>query len=159
MIRKRFRFSVLLNSSRVYPSADVGSDHNLLLMNVRLKLRRNKLQKCGRIRYNIDKLKDTEIRNEFNVKIEGKFEPLLLLEDPQEITHKFTGAVNDVAEEVLGKKRRTVKESTRSEQEYKEANNRVKAEIKRPKSEWIEGICKDIQEGFETNNRKKSFDA
>jgi len=39
----------------------------------------------------------------------------------------------------------------------REANNRVKAEIRRAKEEWINDHCRKIQGGFETNNTRKSF--
>jgi len=47
--------------------------------------------------------------------------------------------------------------SEESRVKYREANNRVKAEIRCAKEEWINDHCREIQDGFETNNTLKSF--
>ena len=84
--------------------------------------------------------------------IGGKFGPLLLLDDVQEMTDGFTERMNEVALETLGKARRVIKpwsnyklvekcearrilkaqknRSTEDAKKYREANNEVKKEIK-----------------------------
>jgi len=165
-------------SGRSYPGADVDSNDNLVMMNLKIKLRRIRKQKSQRIKYKLDKLQDPEIRSEFNAKIGGKFARLLLLDDMEEMTTVFTEA-NETAAEVLGKKQNTRKpwiddrlaqkcderqklkaslnHSEESRVKYRDVNNRVKAEIRRAKEEWINDHCRGIQDGFETNNTLKSF--
>jgi len=95
------------------------------------------------------------------------------------MTTGFTEAMNETAAEVLGKKRSTRKpwtgdrlvqrceerqklnasryHSEESRVKYSEANNRVQAEMRRANEEWINDHCREIQDGFETNNTQKSF--
>ena len=50
-----------------FPGADVGSDHDLVLMTLKLKLKlkSNNKKKAPRIRFNLDKLKDQTIVEQF----------------------------------------------------------------------------------------------
>ena len=179
LIQRKFKSSVIPSKTRSYPGADVGNDHNLVTMNLKFKLRRIRKQKSQRIKYNLDKLQYPETRSEFSAKIGAKFAPLLLLDNVEEITTGFTEAMNETAAEVLGKKRNTRKpwiddrlaqrceerqklkasryHSEDSRVKYGEANNRVKAEIRRAKEEWTNDHCHEIHDGFETNNTQKSF--
>ena len=178
-IQRKFKSRVVASKTRSYPGADFGSDHSLVMMNLKIKLRRIRKQKSQRIKYNLDKLQDPEIRSEFSAKVGGKFAPLLLLDDVEEMTTAFTEATNETTAEVLRKKRNTRKPwiddrlaqrceerqkmkasrylSEESRVKYREANNRVKAEIRRAKEEWIDDHCREIQDNFETNNTRKSF--
>jgi len=109
LIQRKFKSSVVASKTRSYPGADVGSDHNLAMMNLKIKLRRIRKQKSQRVNYNLDELQDPEIRSEFSAKIGGKSAPLLLLDDVEEMTTGFSEAMNETAAEMLGKKRNTRK--------------------------------------------------
>ena len=50
-------------------------------------------------------LKDSGVLDKFQAAIGGKFAPLLLLEDPQEIVDNMTRDLNETAEDILGKAR------------------------------------------------------
>ena len=56
LIQKRFKSSVNKAKTRTFPGADIGSDHDLVLMT--LKLKSNGQKKAPRIRFNLNKLKD-----------------------------------------------------------------------------------------------------
>jgi len=109
LIQRKFKSSVVASKTRSYPGADVGSDHNLAMMNLKIKLRRIRKQKSQRVNYNLYELQDPEIRSEFSAKIGGKSAPLLLLDDVEEMTTGFSEAMNETAAEMLGKKRNTRK--------------------------------------------------
>nr|XP_027206803.1 uncharacterized protein LOC113800258 [Penaeus vannamei] len=88
--------------------------------------------------------------------------------------------MNETAMEVLGKartrkqpwmtqdilnacdKRRELKAKrfidSDKEKEYRNANIKVRKEIKKAKEEFLEQKCQEIQQGFEENNSKKAFD-
>ena len=85
--------------------ADVGSDHDLVMMTMKTKLSKRKKQKNPRIKFNLKNLNDKSIAEEFQAKIRGKFAPLLLLENVDELTEGFNAAIAEVAQEVLGKQR------------------------------------------------------
>ena len=100
LVQKKFRSSLLLQATRSFRGTDFGSDHHFAMMSMRLKLRKNKPpQKSGGVRYNLEKLKDSDALIEFKARIGGRFEMLLQLEDVLEMTDKFTEAINNAATE------------------------------------------------------------
>ena len=117
---KRFKSGIFTNKTRTFPGADVGSDHDLVMMTMKTKLSKRKKQKNPRIKFNLEKLNDQSIADEFQAKIGGKFASLLLLENVDELTEGFNAAIAEVAQEVLGKQRnkkqpsKDIKRSVRS---------------------------------------------
>ena len=61
LILQRIKSNIIRSSTRTYPGADINSDHDLIMCNLKLKLRSNKPHKNKRIRYNVNKLKDPKI--------------------------------------------------------------------------------------------------
>ena len=181
LVGKRFRSSIIKNKTRSFPGADVGSDHHLVMMGFKLKLKRIPKKKPARIKYNVQNLKDPTIRRQFEVTIGGRFAPLMQLGDVEAMTEGFTRVCNETAMKVLGKEKRVIKpwssqelikkcddrrqlkakknDSREDALKYRMANKAVKAEIKKAKEKWIEDRCKDIQDGFERNNTRKSFES
>ena len=64
---KKFRNSVI--DTRVYRSADIGSDHHLVCTKVKLKLRKqqSKEQESTRARYDTNKLKEKNVLETFKI--------------------------------------------------------------------------------------------
>ena len=104
LISKRLRSSVITNKTRAFPGADVGSDHNLIMMNFKLKLQKVANKKSTRVKYNVSKLKEPDTMRLFQAVVGGRYALLLLLDDVQEITDGFTDIMNETALAVLGKK-------------------------------------------------------
>ena len=77
LINKRFQSSVNLAQTRTFPGADIGSDHDLVLISVRLKLKKMRKGKFPRIKFDLEELRDPDIAVEFQATIGGKFAPLL----------------------------------------------------------------------------------
>ena len=77
LINKRFQSGVNLAQTRTFTGAGIGSDHDLLMTTLRVKLKRIKKGKSPRIKFDLEKLKDPGIAAEFQAKIGGKFAPLL----------------------------------------------------------------------------------
>ena len=113
MVKRRFRSSVNINRTRSFPGADVGSDHELLMMTFRLRLKRIIKPTNTRIKYDPEKLKDPTVAKAFQAKIDGKFAPLILLENENnDIDTMITAmniAVTETANEIPGKHRRLEK--------------------------------------------------
>ncbi len=62
-----------VQNSRSYPSADCGSDHQLVMAGIKLKLKAKKT--TAKIRkINIEKLKDDQVKRDFHQKIEEKWQ-------------------------------------------------------------------------------------
>ena len=179
---KRFQTGVVTNKTRTFPGADVGSDHDLVLMTMKIKLCKTPRQKSNsvRIKFNLDKLNDPEIREEFKAKIGGSFAPLLLLTDVQEMTDSFTEQMQEIALETLGKQR-TVKHpwvsnealalcderrelkgkrhnGPQEAQEYRQKNCAVRKEMRKSKEEWVISQCKALEMNLNRNETRKAFD-
>ena len=70
LINKQFRN--LVEDTRVYRSADLGSDHYLVCTTIRLKLKRPPRQKkTGRVKYDTSKLGNEDTLKEFKVTLIG----------------------------------------------------------------------------------------
>ena len=73
MINERFKNAV--TNVKTYPGADVGSDHNRVLMQIKIKLKKMRKQK-SHVKFELQQLKDQEKRQEYNVKVKNRFELL-----------------------------------------------------------------------------------
>ena len=92
-----------------FPGTDIGSDHDLVMMNFRLRLKKIVKPKQVKIKFALEKLKDPKIAEAFQLMIRGKFAPLTILEeentDRETLTNKFNNAMTDTASVILGKHR------------------------------------------------------
>ena len=179
LVSKKYQTGINRTKTRTMKKPDIGSDHDLVMMTFRVKLKVKKKDVNTRIRFNLDLLKDPNVRDKYQSDLAGKFAPLLLLENPQEICDKFTNVIETTALSVLGKRRKTKRPWITSEimqscderrmlkgkrfqnqkqlEKYREANRTVKKEIQKAKNEWIEKQAAEIEEGMKTNNAKKAF--
>ena len=103
MVQHRYKSGVSRAKPRTFPGADIGSDHDLVMMTFRVRLKASKKAKNTRLKFNLDKLKDPNISSLFEARIGGKFGPLLLLEgDVEAITNNFNEVMIEVATDILG---------------------------------------------------------
>ena len=93
-----------VKKTRVYRSAEIDSDHHLVVSEIKIKLNRRRLTKTKR--YDTEKLNQTQIQNSFQIKIQNRFEALANLtdndQDPEVEWTNFKTELNKVAEEELG---------------------------------------------------------
>ena len=95
-----------LAQTRTFTGADIGSDHDLLMTSVRLRLKKIKKGKSPRIKFDLEKLKDPDIAAEFQATIGGKFAPLLTAQlDIDSFNNQLNEQFVDTAETVLGRAR------------------------------------------------------
>ena len=101
---QRFKSSINKPKTRTFPGADVGSDHDLVMMTVNLRLQKNRKNKNPRIRFDIEKLHDPNIATHFKATIGGRFAVLNFLEpDINNPVNSIGTAMRDTAKDVLGK--------------------------------------------------------
>ena len=109
MVKRLFQSSVNIAKTTSFPGADVGSDHELVVMTFRLRLQRVTNQGSTRIRFSLEKLKDPNIAEIFRATIGGNFAPLLALENQDTETdvliNSFNTAVTETVNNILGKHR------------------------------------------------------
>ena len=158
----------------------MGSDHDLVLMPLKLKLQTKRKPQSTRIRFDLEKLQDPLIAEEFQAQIGGKFAALNIIDsDTNTIANEFSKIMTTTAEEVLGKhrkkkqpwvtneildlcdRRRELKpqksKSPQKAEEYRKANNRVKQGMKAAKEAWIESECKIIDSEMRRARSKKAY--
>ena len=181
LVPQRFKSSINKAKTRAFPGAEVGSDHNLVLTSLKLKLKTQRPTKSTRIRFDLDRLKDSNVAEEFRATVGGKFAVLTLLhEDVDAMADNVRDVLFTSAEEVLGKRRRKKQpwvtsdildmcderrvlkkdknKDLESASKYRIANNNIRKAMKKAKEEWIERQCDDIEESFSTGNTKKAYD-
>ena len=110
-ISKKFRRS--LQDVRVMRGADVGSDHQLVVAKLRMKLKRNgDGENCQRFKYNTTVLNDNEIQKEFSITLSNRVQAFQYLEEEtiDDQWNKMKEIVTSTCEEVLGRKKRVHKD-------------------------------------------------
>ncbi|GFR70092.1 endonuclease exonuclease phosphatase domain containing protein [Elysia marginata] len=102
-------FNLYSSDDRTYPGEDIGSDHDLVLAAFKLKLNSKRKAKSPRLHFDLEKLKDPNISETFRAQIGGKFAALTLIDnDVDTMANSLKEVLASTAEEVLGRKRRTI---------------------------------------------------
>lgn len=182
MVKRRFQSSVNIAKTRSFPGADIGSDHELVIMTLKLHLKRVKKQGQTRIKFDLEQLKDPAVAEAFQAMIGGKFAALTILDDENGdidlLVDTLNTAITDTANEILGKhrtvkkpwvtsdvldmcdKRRELKKKKKNAEgakQYRTINNEIKKAMKKAKENWIEEQCQDIEDSLKKNNSKKAY--
>ena len=110
LVKKRFRCGIKTARTRTFPGADVGSNHDMVMMTFQTCLKNSRKPIQPRIRFDLEKLNDPTVMSAFQITIGGRFAPLAMLVDEDAdldsmVTH-FSKAVTDTVAEPLGKQRR-----------------------------------------------------
>ena len=113
LVKKRFRSGVNIRRTRSFPGADIGSDHDLVMMTFQIRLKKTRKPNQPRLRFDLEKLRDPDVACTFQATIGGKFAPHIGLSDEDmdmnTMITTYNTAVTDAASEILGKERRRKK--------------------------------------------------
>ena len=113
LVKKRFRSGVNIHRTRSFPGADIGSDHDLVMMTFQVRLKKTRKPNQPRLRFDLEKLRDPDVACTFQATIGRKFAPLIELSDEDihmdTMITTYNTAVTDAASEILGKERRRKK--------------------------------------------------
>ncbi|XP_071137229.1 uncharacterized protein [Mytilus edulis] len=138
MISQRWRSS--LQDVRVMRGADISSDHHLIIAKVKIKLAKGTKVEQKRIKYNVEKLKDLHLKDQFQIELRNRFEvlkdgPDLDINNEWEVGRDI---IKEVCEDVLGRKTNKkkdwmshgtcdkVEERTKMKENIKNARTRAK---------------------------------
>lgn len=125
-----------LQDVRVKRGADIASDHFLITANIKLKLKKMSSPTTIKRKFDINKLQDTKVKQEFNLQIKNRFQ---VLEDTIEETSE-PASINNKWLKV--------------EEIYKETSEKVLGYKRQIHKEWItQGTWKLIDERKEINNK------
>ena len=139
-VNGKFKRSVI--DCRTYRGADVGSDHNLIIIKAKLKLHKAAGKVTTSTRYETCKLKTTEVKQQFMIELRNRFSTLSeQTNDDSGIESRwnnFKEAYNDTSLAVLGYRRRKNQEWI-SEESWKRVEERrsLKNKIDGTKSERV----------------------
>ena len=183
LVKKRFRSGIKTARTRTFPGADVGSDHDMVMMTLQTCLKNSRKPTKPRIRYDLEKLNDPTVISAFQATIGGRFAPLATLVDEggdldSMVTHFNKAVTDDTAAELLGKQRRKRKpwvspeildlcdqrqdlKKKRGEPEgarnYREIKRKIRTEMKMANETWIQGQCQEVEACLRKNNSKKAY--
>ena len=91
------------------PTADIGSDHDLVMMTFRVRLKKARKPNQPRLRFYLEKLREPDVDCTFQATLCEKFAPLTGLRDEDmdidTMIPTYNTAVTDAASEILGKER------------------------------------------------------
>ena len=179
---QRFKSSINKAQTRTFPGADIGSDHDLVMMSFQLKLKTKRNGRSPRIRFDLEKLRDPAISKAFQAQVGGKFAALNFVDsDVDTLAEDINEVLRSTASEVLGKRRKKAKpwitnkvldlcdrrrelrskkhSSQEALKEYRQAHNKVRKEILAAKEDWIEEQSRSIDSHMERGNSKAAYSA
>lgn len=162
-INKRYRNTI--HSVKTYPGADVPSDHVLLIasLEIRLKTIRPKKKEVG---IDVNKIKDSSIRDSISEQLHNKFTELKNKED-ETVEERWT-EIKTIASQIakthlkqengkttkkkwmtqeilkMMEERRQLK--NRDQTKYKEKQKEIRKEIRKAKEKWFSEECTEIEE-------------
>lgn len=163
MVRQRFRNQVL--DCKTFPGADIGSDHNLLVMKCKLKLKKLTKGKKSK-RWNLDKLKQENVLSSFqeNVKkgLAGKHDTetvdkqwTVLRDEIVRAADEEVGQIVPVAKkhwvtkdilDLIDERRRYKNaQDELGKKEYRRLHNEIGRKCKQAKEQWLLSECKSIE--------------
>ena len=109
-MKKRFRSGIKTARTRTFLGADVGSDHDMVMMTFQTRLKNSRKPTQPRIRFDLEKLNDPTVMSAFQATIGGRFTPLATLVDEDvdldSMVTPFNKLISDTGAELLGKQRR-----------------------------------------------------
>ena len=65
MVSNKLKSCTKIKGTRTFPGADVGSDHDLVMTTIKVKLLKKCTEKVVCIKYDVQKLKDPNITKQF----------------------------------------------------------------------------------------------
>lgn len=180
LVQRRLVSSI--HNSRAYPSADCGSDHQLVMANVKLKLKKNVAIRTTQ-RIDINKLKDTVTRDTFRAAIEEKWKKMLN-EEVQDVNDewvKVKSTIKDTSRDYVGfrkgqkpkewmseitlqllNERRRYKALRRTQPDATRHHNylcrAVKESAKGDKERFIQSICADVEKANSKNQTRAVYE-
>ena len=183
-ISNRFRRSLL--DVRSFRGADINSDHHLVIGKLRLKLKKMANKTPARTKYNLNALKNEEVRNSFQIDVQNRFAALDSLEDEsvEEKWEHFKATIKDAGRDTLGfqrqtispwitevtleliQNRRNVKNSilntegarqAEAREEYRILSRNIKRSLRSDKRRFIEKQAQEAENAAQTGNMSKVY--
>lgn len=177
LVQQRWRSSVI--NCRTFQSADIGSDHSLVLCNIKLHLKKIYHQRNQNCRLNINQLNNTTTKGRYidllKEKIK-KFQPDSNIEEhSKEILNAIQETGNTVIPAIKPSRKPWISAQTlklieekrlakltknisiENSNKYREACNSVKRSVKHDKEQWLQEQYTEIDKGLRVGNTRKAY--
>ena len=178
------RSSVL--NCRAFPGADVGSDHQLVIANYRLKLKIHRSWNLTR-KFDIKKLQDPGVTEEYSAELEQIIGVITKANDQDkleidQVWEKVKVGFHETSRKILGYRKREREKEWISDDTYKLVDERkvlkasksgnptaakhynflcreIRRRCKQDKDLYINGICKEVEEAQMQKKSRKVYEA
>ena len=104
------KFKKSINDVKVIRGVDVGSDHNLLVIKLKLKLHKVQRKSITSKRYETCKLKIPKIRERFSIELRSRFSDLALEQDVENHRVEFKNIYFETEQKIIGPSKKSNKE-------------------------------------------------
>ena len=163
LVGKRFRNGIQNSKSR--PGADCESDHNPMVVTMKIRLQR--VRKCKKtVKWNVNKLKKTEIRDAYRSGLDKRLQEMNSDGEEmeiEEILKTLKQNIELVAEEICGKEQLPRKQNSmnsdvtkkmeerrqcktrKDEGQYKKLKHEIQKLCREAKDKYYEDKCKEIE--------------
>src|SRR2546425_470584 len=162
LVDKSFRNGI--QNSISMPGADCDSDHNPVIVKMKIRLQRVKKAKKT-VKWNVNNLNKSEVRNAYRMRLdqqlqEEKIDGCMKVD---EIWKKLKDGISTVAEEICGKEMQPKKQNwmnseilhkmeerrkcknMRDEEQYKKLKQEIRKLCRQAKDKYYEDKCKEIE--------------
>ena len=162
IIRQRWRTS--LQDVRARRGADIGSDHHLVIAKLKVRLSARKRQPNPRVRFNVGKFRNHDVKQDFKISLYNRFEALQTTEENtvEDTWTAFKEAVVGACEDVLGRPQSSRKQWIRDDtwakvgerKKAKQDMNQAKTrQQKRTASAKYSAVAKDVKKQLRADKR------
>ena len=173
LIQRRWKTSV--TNCRTFQSADISSDHSLVLCNINLKLKKPHSKKQKHCRADVNRLRDEKIKQSYSAgltKQMKEIQPTCSLKEHEqaikiavEVTVPVKRATKKpwISEETLklADEKRRLKQlrnvSSENTQQYKGLCRKVKRSARQDKEHWIQDQCEQAEKGLNIGNTREAY--
>ena len=177
LIQRRWKTSV--TNCRTFQSADISSDHSLVLCNINLKLKKPHNKKQQHCRADVNRLRDEKIKQSYSAALTKQMKEIQPTCSMKEHAKKIEQAIKIAAEATVPAKRATKKlwisdetlkvadekrrlkqlrnVSPEYTQQYKGLCRKVKRSARQDKEHWIQDQCEQAEKGLNIGNTREAY--
>ena len=177
LIQQRWKTSVV--NCRTFQSADISSDHSLVLCNIKLRLKKLNKKPQQRWKVDVNRLRDEKIRQSYSATLTESLKNIEPTRDLEEHATKVEEVIKKTAEATipatrtakkpwisettlkLADEKRKLKQmknvSIEYTQQYKDFCRKVKKSARQDKEHWIHDQCEQAEKGLNVGNTRQAY--
>ena len=177
LIQQRWKTSVI--NCRTFQSADISSDHSLVLCNIQLRLKKLSSRSHQGWKVDVSRLRDETIKRSYSCVLERNMGNVKPTDDLEEHTSAISKAIKNAAESTIparkasrkpwiseetlklaDEKRKLRLDKTVSAEHarlYKDFCKKVKKSARQDKENWIQNQCEEVDRGLQVGNTRQAY--